>query len=351
MSSRFMASVILLLGIGFSGVGLAQEPIELTLGEYDQRITELESSVAQLRECRPQAHACPVTYDSFYAGYSFGFTRLHYKESFQALVSDLGTGTLNLVPFEHDYELTPRVWFGYRSASGLGLRGSYWNFDHASSDINLVNDGVRIPSATATSVIFPALIVAPFPGDQLSVGSSLEATTLDLEATYDFRVQRLEAVVGVGIRYAHFDQRFDAVVTPGLVPGAAPAALNWLREFEGLGPLFTAQGKLPIGGAGFYGTGGLNLSFLFGDKTLIRTVLNDATPAPNAGLPILRFDDSQEITGIYGASIGLGWRRDSQFGQYFVEGAYESQLWTDGGAPTITFAGFNGFSLTLGLAI
>jgi hypothetical protein len=328
---------------------LAQEPTEQTIVEHDQRIADLESSLAQLRRSIYQKPTNDDYRSSWSAGYSFLFAKLHYKESFQAMVSDLGTGTQNLIPFDNDYELTPRVWVGFQTKNGIGVRGSYWNFDHASRPFNATSNGVQIPSATSTSVIFPALIVAPFPGDILSVNQFLDASTVDLEATYDFRIKRLEATLGAGLRYAHWDQRFDGRVTPGPVPIASPASLTWQREFEGLGPALSAQGKMPIGCNGFYGTGGVNVSFLFGEKNLSRIVSNDATPAPNTGLPILVLAGSDEITGIYGVSVGAGRQRQTRFGKMFVEGAYESQLWTEGGAPTITFAGFNGFSVSLGI--
>ena len=54
---------------------------------------------------------------------------------------------------------------------------------------------------------------------------------------------------------------------------------------------------------------------------------------------------------VVGLGVALLLWRSGPLGDFFVEGAYEAQLWTDGGAPTITFAGFNGFSLALGLEI
>ncbi len=287
---------------------------------------------------------------NLYAGYSFMFTKLHYKESFEGMISDLNTGTQTLVPFEHNYELTPRVWLGLRTGDGLGARASYWNYNHASDGLELTSNGQQIPSAIATSVIFPASVVATFPGDQLSITSRFKSTLVDLEGTYDARLARLDMTLGGGIRYAHTDQRSDALVTPGPVPGAAAAALNWMREFEGFGPLITANGRLPFGSRGLYATGGVNVSFLFGEKTLRRSVLNDATPLPNRGLPFLAFDNADEITGVYGSRLGLGWQRDTRMGNLSVEGAYEGQLWTEGGSPTITFAGFNSLSLTVGLS-
>lgn len=345
---RCLGVLLLVTGVQLAR---AEESISSAVDQYEQRIADLEAAVSELRRKPVQPADRGQDGPALYVGYTFLFSKLHYKESFQATVSDFATGTMELVPFEQEHELTPRVWIGLRAANGIGVRASYWSFDHASDELNLVSDGVRIPAATSTSVIFPALIVAPYPGDRLSVGTSMEATTTDLEATYDVRLRRAEATLGAGLRYVNTDQAFDATVIPGPIPLASPAALNWVRQFEGLGPLLTAQGMLPIGNSGFYGRGGVNVSFLFGEKTLRRTVFNDATPAPNTGLPAIAFDDSDEITGVYGANIGLGWQRHGDFASLLIEGTYEGQLWTEGGAPTITFAGFEGLGLTLGLAI
>lgn len=283
-----------------------------------------------------------------YGGYSFAFAKLHMKESFEAFVLDLGTGTQTLVPFDYDYELTPRVWLGLRNPNGLSFRTSYWNFDHSSQGFQFTNPGLQIPTATATSVIFPATIAGISPGDQLTVESSVNATTLDFEGTFETCLDRIQLELGGGLRYAKSDQNSTAFVTPAnlvLVPGF----LQWQREFEGIGPLFTAAGRIPLGNRGFYALGGANASFLFGEKNIRRTVVNDSTPPPNQGLPILVFEDTNEISGIYGVRIGLGHERPTQFGKLFIEGSYEGQLWTDLGAPTLTFAGFSLFSVNLGL--
>jgi hypothetical protein len=284
----------------------------------------------------------------FYAGYSFAFTKLHLKESFEAQVFDLGTLTQRLVPFEYDYELTPRIWVGLRNQAGIGFRSSYWSFDHQSSGFEFINStGLQVPVATSTSVIFPAAISGSGFGDTLTVGSSVKASTLDFEGTYATNMGVLSTEFGGGIRYARSDQNSNATVTPG--PTGSFARLNWQRVFEGIGPAFSANGTLPIGNRGFYGVGGANASFLFGEKAIRRAVVNDSTPPANLGLPLLLFEEADEISGIYGLRIGLGLRRQTVLGDAFVEGTYEGQLWTDLGAPTLTFAGFNTLSLNLGL--
>jgi hypothetical protein len=288
-----------------------------------------------------------------YAGYSFAFTKLYMKESFEAYVLDFTSNTQTLVPFDYDYKLTPRVWIGARNERGIGARASYWNYDQSSNGFQFTNsNGAQIPVAVATSVIFPAAIAGALPGDTLTVSSAVEVSTLDLEGTYTSTFGALETDLAGGIRYARSEQTSVASVDRGVaVPPFPPqsSVLNWQREFDGIGPVFSANGLLPIGNRGLYGVGAVGLSFLFGEKTIQRAVQNDSTPFPNTGLPFLSFEKADEISGIYNVRIGLGHRRTTAIGLASVEGTYEGQLWTDLGAPTLTFAGFNSFNVNLGL--
>ena len=54
----------------------------------------------------------------------------HYKESFEATLISPLTGQMDLLPFSFDYSPTPRIWLGYESACGAGIRAMYWQFDH-----------------------------------------------------------------------------------------------------------------------------------------------------------------------------------------------------------------------------
>jgi hypothetical protein len=207
----------------------------------------------------------------------------------------------------------------------------------------LVSGGGRFPSATSATVIFPALITAIVPGDRLVVATSLEATTLDLEGTYEAQLKKMELLVSGGIRYARADQQYHARVI-----GVIPASLDWEREFEGIGPTLGATGRLPIGESGFYVTGNARLSFLFGEKTLTRRVVNDMSPNPTP--PVVALNNADEVSGTYATGVGVGWRRHGKLLDSFAEATYESQLWTAGGSPTLTFLGFNGLGLNLGVA-
>lgn len=324
-----------------------QAPVPL---DYDHSGSEFES---ECLDCVVEEHSRPSRLAGVYAGYSFAFTKLYMKESFEAYVLDFASSTQTLFPFDYDFRLTPRVWIGARNQRGVGARVSYWNYDESSQGFEFTNsNGAQIPVAVSTSVIFPAAISGNFPGDTLTVASSVKASTLDFEGTYSSTFGELETELAGGLRYARSDQSSAAEINNRLgLRDFAPQAplLNWQRKFEGVGPVFSANGKLPMGNRGLYGVGGVGLSFLFGEKSIRRVVQSDSTPSPNTGLPFLNFENADEISGIYSVRIGLGHRRETKIGDAFLEGTYEGQLWTDLGAPTLTFAGFNSFNVNLGL--
>ena len=88
-------------------------------------------------------------------------------------------------------------------------------------------------------------------------------------------------------------------------------------------------------------------SLLFGEKEIRRFVNPPTVTSP----PFVVFDEADEVVGCGGLEIGLQWSRPLPHGgSLFVRGTYEAQLWADAGAPTLTFLGFEGFGIALGLA-
>lgn len=280
----------------------------------------------------------------FYAGYSFLFAKPQMKESFQATVLHAPTGTSHLIPFSTDYDLTPRIWFGFQTEDGPGLRARYWQYDHEANTFSQRATFTSFPGATATTVIFPAVISTAAPGDLLNVRSGLEVHTTDLEGTIAHTLGRTELLVGGGIRHASMNQHYSAQVTR---MGALLGDITWDRKFEGTGLILSGDARHPLGDNGFAVVGNVRGSLLFGEKTINRRVIGDLTPTP--GAPIISFQDADEVTGIFEAAIGAEW--SGQIGkstEVFLRALYETQLWTAAGAPTLTFLGFEGLSLALG---
>lgn len=314
--------------------------------DFEQRLSRLESVLTSegCVDSGTYRSEC-VQEPSLYTGYKFLFIKPQMKESFEATVTNVGTGELTLVPLDYNFNATPNIWIGYRASQQLGVRVNYWGYDHSGNGQTLVSDGLNLPGATATTVIYPAAIIAPAPGDVLQTSNSLNVQTFDAEGTYDLHLQRTALTVGGGIRFATTDQQMHAAASRGVVP---IGVLDWRRKFSGLGPTVSAAVDQPLVG-GFSAVGNFRGSLLYGQKDLNRTVVGDITPAVVAGSPVVNLNNADEVVAAMDLGIGLRYSIPvKQRAELFVQGTFEGQLWTEAGAPTLTFLGFQGFGLATG---
>ena len=283
----------------------------------------------------------------FNAGVTLLFAKPHFKEAFQVSNINTLTGVMTLLPFEYDYELSPRVWFGFQNEQGLGLRASYWSFDGQGLARNLSTNGSEIWGAHVVNTMFPSNIFAAIPGSQMSVSDYLTTQTVNLVGTYDVEDAAAQILAGAGLRYAKLEQGFAATVQ-----SPVPAdfhQLTWSRVFEGLGPTVTMDAKKRLGQSRFSAVASGGGALLYGSKTLSRTVINDQTPAGQAP-PFLQLNDADEVVGIGEMNLGLEWGTFLPSGhQALLRGVYEGQLWAEAGAPTLGFLGFQGFGIQMEL--
>ncbi len=280
-----------------------------------------------------------------YLGAAAIFAKPHYKEGFQHTQTNTQTGQQTLIPFEYDYQASIRAWLGYKAASGFGMRVTYWNFDADGQPSDNTADGINIYGAHVVSIIFPANIFAAAPGDQLLNNDSLKTQIVNYYGTYDTTVGGFEVSGGMGLRNARLKQTVSSTVLRG---GQPVAQLSWDREYIGLGPAATVDARRRIGCSPFsiFASGGG--SFLFGHKTLNRTVFGDQSPQPAA--PFLSLTDADEVVGIGELGFGAEWSRQLPSGRnLMVRGSYEGQLWAEAGAPTLGFLGFQGFGVQVEL--
>ncbi len=280
-----------------------------------------------------------------YFGVGLVFAKPHFKESFKISSTNNQTGQQTLIPFEYEYEATPRFELGLEKPSGLGVRADYWVFDHSGRDIFAQSDGRNIYGAHAVTIIFPATILAAAPGQTMTSTDSLKTQIFNLQGTMRARLGRAVGRVGGGLRYASLTQTLRSTVSPlpGTTPGP-PSHLNWERNFEGIGPSAFADFRIPLRCCGLSATGGGGGSLLFGNKSLDRFVIGDINEVPAS--PFLNLTDADEVVGVFELGFGLEWRRQlASGGQLAVRSRYEGQLWAEAGAPTLGFLGFQGFGL------
>jgi len=323
----------------------AGQAVDERLARMQQEIDVLRGDLARAQACGEcTAEACGSSCRGLYAGSAVVFAKPHYKESFQATSLSLATGQMDLDGFGFDYGATPRIWLGYGGGEAPGVRATYWQFDHAAQPGAFVADGANVYSAQAMTVIFPAYITAAVPGDRLDIASALAVQTFDLEGTQELQVGCCQVTAAAGLRYAWVEQTSSAAVTSG---GITTQQLSWSRTYHGIGPTVAVEMRRPLGWGGLEFVGAGRGSLLYGKKDLRRQIspLSLATP------PLVALNDADDVAGCGSLELGIQWARPlARGGQLFVRGSYEGQLWTEGGAPTLTFLGFEGFGLNCGIS-
>lgn len=297
---------------------------------------------------RPVARQAPDRvnpWEGLYFGSSLVIAKPHLKESFQATIYQPLIDTMTLVPFSSDYRTAPRAWLGYGLQNGFGVQTRYWEYNQGFNPFNFVTTPTSLPGAQTATIIFPAAILSTIPGDVLSVSSGIEMRSLDLEATMRYELQNTQVLVSGGLRYALIRQDYNASVLSGGVPSST---LSWDRKLEGIGPLIGAQLRRPFGSWGLAVIGGGRAGLIFASKDIHRTVVSPL-PAPPTNSAV-NFDDADELLMNLEVDLGLEWSRRWSFGDVFVRGTYEGQLWSDSGGSALGYLGVEGFGLSVGMA-
>lgn len=283
-----------------------------------------------------------------YAGFSFVFAKPHYKESFQATHIDLAAAQMNLIPFDFDFELAPRVWIGYLGPQDRGFQFQYWLYDHDGNSLTEVADAGNVYGAQTVTVVIPAAISTVNPGDVLHVTNALRFETFDLEGVKRYYLGDSRFLVSGGLRGASVEQNYLATVSTS---GFKTQSLRTFRTFEGVGPTIGALALVPSGMPHVEFVGQFRAALLYGEKSLGRE-LSPAQPISGTMAPDLSgvlLDSADEVFGGGGVELGLVWSRPTRGGDLFCQASYSGELWTEAGAPTLTFLGFEGFSVAVGL--
>lgn len=378
-----MPVAALLLGLAMLTcvpAGMAADVARLD-AEYESRIARLEAQLASLQQesgesvltevgqhgvaldAGPACHSgacgtsgcdagCGLEIDcgrcqpsGFYGGAEVVFAKIYQKESFRAAVADVATGTQNLLPYEFDYNATPRVWIGYTDPCGTGVRGRYWQLDEDQGPENFVADGRYFPSAQQVTLILPAAIATTAPGQVLTVSSGIELETIDVEGTFRFNGWGNRFLASAGLQYAKIDQYYRSAIP------ANQQILNWDRSLEGFGPTMGIEFARPVGCHGFEFFGSARGAMIFAEKNLTRLAVNAVPMNSGPPLPNTTYNDADELLVTGQMQLGVQWTRPlCRGGELFVRGTYEGQIWTDAGGNALGYLGVEGFGLSVGVS-
>lgn len=208
--------------------------------------------------------------------------------------------------FPHnDFEMTPRVWMGYVTATGLGVRGRYWQFDHhPDAEKVSFDDDWGLPA-----------------GDEFSMVGRLKMESIDGEIYQRVQMGSWSGNFGIGVRYGAI--RHDSYLTYREWPAAAESTAVY-DHLDSVGPTVLAELRRPLGGSNVSLVGNARGCLLFGEERFRRTdTLQTATA----------FSEERDTTMLIGeVQLGLEWSYPlSGGGRLFVQGLFEGQIWSTTG--------------------
>jgi Legionella pneumophila major outer membrane protein precursor len=215
---------------------------------------------------------------------------------------------------KYDYDPTARVFAGYTGCNGLGVRASYWWFDHNSDFLSLTAPtGVTLLQGQLNSV--PGVLA----GDRLTSEQSLELQVADAEFTNCFEACGGNMVVSYGVRYAKMRLSLqERIIFVGNTSGVPNLSADYTDEFDGFGPTVGLEFMRPLCCAGLSFYSSLRGSVVVGDSNYRETFRNAA------GVVTLgRVEDAHESVAIGDLRIALQYCKCG----CFARGGWQSQYW------------------------
>jgi hypothetical protein len=165
--------------------------------------------------------------------------------------------------FDFDFTSSPRVWIAGESASGVGVRATWWQYASEADPVSMApaaNGFERIEHPVFGDVDISAIT----PTERLSAAASLEIYWIDLEMTRRAKLGIGEVLLSGGLRFASLEQRYQSeqlnanAVKSGeidyvnRVRGIGPTiSLTWMRQITkrwsweamGRGSLLAGEGE------------------------------------------------------------------------------------------------------------
>jgi hypothetical protein len=325
--------------------GLATAPDEPVLAEqacWQEGCGEPVS--ASCAPCAsPQIGCCQ--YGSFVAAFDFAVLSAHFEDNraFTVMESDGATfQAFSDTEFDYKLELTPRVWVGFESYSGLGLRAGYWHYDHAPAVVSVsppANGLGRIDHPPFGNVDISSTI----PTDTFTAATDLDAFVIDFEVTKSIAFGSWSMQVSGGLRYASIEQSYLAGLENGA--GVALGEINFSHRVQGAGPTASLTVFRPISpGTTLFALA--RGSLLYGEGESRLDAGDNLNVAPFYTTRVTQRDDVLPIGEI---QIGVQWSGYRMpYGGWtpFLRLAAESQLWSGAGSASsedgdLEFVGFS----------
>lgn len=287
----------------------------------------------------------PCGTGSWYAGFEATFLKPHLGDNVAFTVTEntATSTTISDTDFDYDLEFSPRVFVGWQRNCDVGFRATWWQFDHdaAPATGSPPADGL----GELTSPGFRETEISTNTGtDVYAAATSMNAYTIDLEATKSTEFRAWKFGMGGGFRYAYIEQGYLGALSDDT--DTTISTIDYQQSIEGFGPTvsFEALRTLSCQSGIFCKARG---SVLFGDsKSRQEGVegVNQTTPGTTTVNTA-----SDDVLSICELQVGYRWTpayADCRGWQPFYSVAMEGQLWDGAGNAssqdgTLGFFGFN----------
>ena len=282
----------------------------------------------------PTYQNSPCRHPGFYVGAELALLKPYLGNAADERNSTSVTRTIITSFVQLDYLASPRVWLGYTSRDGLGVRIRWWQFDQTGSE------NVSVEEEWGPAV---------HRYDGVNTGG-FDVNVLDAEVIDSvFLNQKWELMFSGGFRYAKFDWTHSSEgklkVDYNGNTTVSSIVYSYSEDFEGVGA--TAALQLRRGCCKRLGLfANARGSLLYGDQQ--ERIINDSeqNPLPIPATDFRLFPDT--VRAIWEAQLGVDWTCELYHGLYFTSRvAGEAQYWNamNNGQDV----GFSGFTVAVGL--
>lgn len=294
---------------------------------------------------------CQLGPRRWYTGFEATFVKPYFGSNAAFTTTDnVGTNsTISETDFDYDMEFSPRVFLGWnRDCGDVGFRATWWQFDHSASTAQ-----TNPPSSGLGNVALPefgdVVIESAVPENIISAESSLNAYTVDLEATKTTNFCSWQFGMSGGFRYAYIEQGYLGTLSDDSLN--ALDQIDFSHSIEGFGPTIGFEAFRPHGcrSGMFCKARG---SILFGDSQ--SSLVADQDISLTTPSRVTQATASDDILSICELQVGYRWQADPRHCrgvQPFYSLAMEGQLWDGAGNASSQDGtlGFFGFNSAIGL--
>jgi hypothetical protein len=262
---------------------------------------------------------CFQTCGGFVGGAEFSFLK-PYVGDISGLSIDILTANIYIDSKDNQFDPSWRLWLGYMSPDGAGIRARYWQFDHELA-------------AECWDVAHGA--------DLFSARGRLDMYSVDVEFMQRFDFSTWSVLGTAGLRVAGIDRNFSLRKTS--IGGESEFLLA--NQYDGIGPTMGFEFRRPIGSRGLAVLINSRGTMLFGSRHMTLEIPDAIDELPDLDLSITGEDETFLACGE--VQMGFEWSRELSGGtRAFATALWEGQAW----GSNSQMAGLMGFTFGAGLA-